>query len=257
MIQLRRLTTLACYLSLGGLLPLSVNCADEFERPVYQVLRTSRPLKIDGCLDEADWKSATEIRDFHFPWHTTGKKETTSAKMLWDDQYLYLGHICDDAWITARCQEHDGPVAKDDCFEVMVAPNVDKPNVYFNIEWNVLGAWVDNHRPNGPRQPRAPKWDATGVRIVGRFLGTLNNDRDRDQWWMAEVAIPLTNFSAVAKNTPPKTGDSWYLNLNRHGGDTNLQYSQWSPADTPRPSFHTPHRFGRILFVDRGVAKKR
>ena len=32
-------------------------------------------------------------------------------------------------------------------------------------------------------------------------------------------------------------------------GKTNMQYSQWSKADTPMPNFHTPHRFGKIIFA--------
>jgi len=229
--------------------------ADEFHRPQFTIYRTGSPIKIDGHLNELQWKSALQISDFHFTWYTAGKQERTTAKMLWDDKYLYVAHVCQDDWITARCREHDGPVARDDCFEVMLAPHVDKPNVYFNIEWNVLGAWVDNHRPDGPTKPRAPKWDAVGVKIAGQYVGTLNDDSDQDERWVVEVAIPFENFSAVAANTPPKPNDAWNLNLNRHGGDTNLQYSQWSPGDTPRPAFHTPHRFGRVIFSGQTVPR--
>lgn len=219
-----------------------------FQRPQYTIYRASAPVEIDGKLDDEAWKSAPEIKEFHFTWYKSGKKETTTARMLWDDKYLYVGHVCRDSWITARCKEHDGPVARDDCFEVMIAPDKDQPNVYFNIEWNVLGAWVDNHRPHGPKKPKAPVWDAQGVKIAGRYVGTLNDDSDQDESWTVEVAIPFGNFAKYAKHTPPRPGDAFHLNLNRHGGDTNLQYSQWSKADTSSPSFHTPHRFGRVVF---------
>ena len=38
------------------------------------------------------------------------------------------------------------------------------------------------------------------------------------------------------------------VNLNRSGGKTNAQYSQWSRGNTPTPSFHTPDRFGLAHF---------
>ena len=79
-------------------------------------------------------------------------------------------------------------------------------------------------------------------------MGTLNDDSDPDRYWIVEVAIPFKNFAFVGAQTPPKPGYRWNLNLNRHGGKTNMQYSQWSPADTPVPTFHTPHRFGRVIF---------
>lgn len=232
-----------------GVRPLPGGEKDKaFEPPRYTIYRAAAPVTIDGKIDEAAWKAAPEIRDFHFTWYKSGKKEPTVARMLWDDKYLYVAHVCDDSWITARCKEHDGPVARDDCFEVMIAPNVEKPNVYFNIEWNVLGAWVDNHRPHGPKKPKAARWDARGVKIAGKYVGTLNDDSNTDKKWVVEVAIPFDNFAKIAQHTPPEPGEEWNLNLNRHGGDTNMQYSQWSAADTSSPSFHTPHRFGRVKF---------
>jgi hypothetical protein len=225
--------------------------AAPFQPPVYHILRAGTPITIDGKLDEPAWVAAPDVGPFHFPWWKRGKKEQTVAKLLWDDENLYVACVCEDAHIAARHTEHDGNIPEDDCFEVMFAPDPDRPNVYFNIEWNVLGGYVDNHRPNGPDKPRAPKWDAEGVKIAGNYQGTLNDDSDTDQYWVAEVAIPLKNFTAFAKHTPPRPGDRWNLNLNRHGGKTNVQYSQWSPGDTPVPRFHTPHRFGHVFFSDR------
>lgn len=229
---------------------LSPNTNDEFTPPEYSAWRAAEPIRIDGRLDEAAWFAAPAIRDFHFPWFEQGEKEQTVAKLLWDDTFLYIGHICQDRFITARHTERDGAIPKDDCFEIMVAPDSTRPNFYFNIEWNVIGGLVDNHRPEGPQGPRVA-WNAEGVQVAGHAVGTLNDDSDEDQYWVVEVAIPLSNFAHAAPHTPPRAGDMWRMNLNRHGGDTNLQYSQWSPGDTPRPAFHTPHRFGRLYFSDR------
>lgn len=221
----------------------------EFKPPVYEIHLTGGPIKIDGKLDEPAWFAAPSVGEFHFPWHKSGQKERTVAKLLWDDENLYVGHICEDAHITARHKEHDGKIPEDDCFEVIFAPDPARPEVYFNLEWNVIGGYLDNHRPDGPTKPRAKVWDAEGVRIAGTLVGTANDDSDTDTLWQAEVAIPLANFAKYMPHTPPQPGEHWNLNLNRHGGQTNLQYSQWSPADTPAPNFHTPHRFGRAVFT--------
>ncbi|MGI9325897.1 MAG: carbohydrate-binding family 9-like protein [Pseudomonadales bacterium] len=215
-----------------------------FVAPVYQVQRTVAPVEIDGKLDEPAWLAAPRFRPLSFTWFKEGEQEQTVVKMLWDDQYLYVAHLCEDAHITARCEEHDGPVAKDDCLEVMIAPDPERPSFYYNLEWNVIGGYVDGHRPDGPKGPRVP-WDAEGIEIAGESVGTLNEDTDVDRFWIVEVAIPLKNFGQT-----PKPKSVWHLNINRHGGDTNIQYSQWSPGDTPQPAFHTPHRFGRIVFSE-------
>lgn len=222
------------------------------EPPSYVVCRTPAPIEIDGRLDDPAWFTAESISQFHFPWHTSGEREQSVVKLLWDDENLYIATLCQDAHITARHTEHDGPIPEDDCIEIMVAPDPAKPKFYFNVEWNVLGGYVDGHRPNGAEGPRAP-WDAEGVQIAGTHVGTLNDDRDQDQWWLAEVAIPLRNFTPHMKNRTVQPGSEWRANFNRHGGETNMQYSQWSPADTPAPAFHVPHRFGRLVFSDKSL----
>lgn len=220
----------------------------DFKPPSYEIRRTARPLKIDGRLDEPAWFAAANVGQFHFTWFKQGRQEQSVAKLLWDDEFLYVGHVCEDAHITARHADHDGKIPEDDCFEVIFAPDPRQPEVYFSIEWNVIGGYVDNFRPEGPKKPRAKVWDAEGVKIAGAYVGTLNDDTDEDSHWVVEVAIPLRNFQQYMPNLPPRPGDTWNLNLNRHGGQTNPQYSQWSRADTPTPNFHTPHRFGRVIF---------
>lgn len=219
----------------------------EVPLPEYQIYRIETPIKIDGKLDESAWHAAPDFGPFQFTWFKEGEREQTVAKMLWDDENVYVAHVCQDSWITARHTDHDDPIPEDDCFEVMVLPDPSRPNFYYNIEWNLLGGYVDGHRPEGPKGPRSP-WDMNGLKVAGTYVGTLNNDSDRDEQWVCEVAIPLNNFRGVMPHFPPKPGDSWRLNFNRHGGDTNMQYSQWSRGDTKEPAFHTPHRFGKVLF---------
>lgn len=221
--------------------------------PEYTIYRAASPLAIDGRLDEPEWFAAPSVSEFVFPWWQSGKKERTSAKLLWDDEYLYLAFVCEDAHITARHTERDGKIAEDDCVELMLTPDADRPRVYFNIEFNVIGGILDNFRPNGPDKPRAPKWDAEGVKLAGSFVGTLNDDTDVDRHWQVEVAIPWRNFTEHAKAIPPRAGAAMRLNLNRHGGKTNRQYSQWAAGGTPKPSFHTPDRFGRVVLSERAA----
>ncbi|HCD01529.1 MAG TPA: hypothetical protein DER64_13495, partial [Planctomycetaceae bacterium] len=87
-----------------------------FRRPTYDILRASTPITLDGRMDEAAWHEADNMGPFHFTWWKSGKKKQTVAKLLWDDKYLYVGHICQDDYITARYKNHDDPVARDDCF---------------------------------------------------------------------------------------------------------------------------------------------
>ncbi|MFW6171241.1 MAG: carbohydrate-binding family 9-like protein [Planctomycetota bacterium] len=221
------------------------------DRPRHVISRASTTITIDGRLDEAAWKAAKSVGDFKFPWWENGKKEQTVAKLLWDDTHLYVCYRCEDAHIWAEHTERDSAVWLDDCVEIFVAPNPDQPDNYFNIEMNVRGVFLDQHHPEGPEKEITEEWNASGIKIATCIDGTLNDDRDRDHSWTLEAAIPFKNFSSVARNTPPKPGDVWHLNLNRLGGKTNPQFSQWSASNTEEPQFHAPRDFGHVVFSDR------
>jgi hypothetical protein len=216
----------------------------------YRIQRATTPIRVDGKRDEAVWKNAPSVGEFQFPWWQEGRKEQTEAKLLWNDQFLYVSFYCEDAHVSGEQSERDSPVYQDDCVEVFTAPDPKQPNNYFNIEMNVRGAFLDQHHPGGPGTKAEPNWNATGVVIATSVDGTLNDDNDQDRGWLLEAAIPFENFRQVAQNTPPKTDVVWHLNLNRLGGKTNAQHSQWSPGKSERPAFHAPQYFGRVIFVE-------
>jgi hypothetical protein len=220
-------------------------------KPEYVLYRAGTPIVIDGRLDEPAWVGVPDVGAFVFPWYESGKKEQTLAKMLWDDENLYVAFVCEDAHIWAEHTLRDSSVWKDDTVEVFTAPNPEYPKTYFNIEMNVLGIFLDQFHPNGPGVPVETEWNGIGIQIKTAIVGTLNDDSDEDHYWVLEAAIPFANFAPVANHTPPKPGDIWHLGLNRLGGKTNPQYSQWSPSQTPKPQFHAPDDFGRIVFSDR------
>jgi hypothetical protein len=220
---------------------------DKKQLPRYTARRADSKIEVDGKLNELAWRNAAWFGDFKFAWWKDGKQEQTVARMLWDDEFLYVSYECQDAHISAVQTEHDSPVYKDDCVELFTAPNPARPLDYFNIEMNVNRAILDRHHPDGPGKT-VPNWNSHGIRIATSVDGTLNDDTDKDRGWVLEVAIPFANFAEVTGRSHPRDGDIWHLNLNRLGGQTNPQYSQWSPGTTKAPAFHAPDTFGRVTF---------
>ncbi|SHG20649.1 Carbohydrate family 9 binding domain-like [Fodinibius roseus] len=228
--------------------PVSLQAQDP---PEYTVYQSGTPVEIDGQLDEPAWTGAPGVGAFVFPWYESGQKEQTVAKLLWDDTYLYVAFICEDEYIWAEHTQRDSAVYSDDAVEVFTAPNPDRAQAYFNIEMNVLGIFLDNFQSGQPAANGRANWDGQGIRIKTTIKGTLNNDSDRDEYWILEAAIPFKNFAQVARHTPPEKEDVWHLNLNRLGGNSNQQFSQWSPSQTNKPDFHVPEDFGRVIFSDK------
>jgi len=214
------------------------------ELPEYTILQTAGPIAVDGMLIERSWQAAEIIDAFVFPWWEEGAKERTEARILWDDQNLYVAFVAHDRHISAVLTERDDPVSQDDCVEVFVAPDTGEVANYFNFEFNALGTILDR----SPRNDRSKTWNAEGVEIGITIDGTLNEESDVDRLWIAEIAIPFATFADFSPQLPPRGGDVWRLNLYRTGGQVDLQYITWSDTRTARPSFHVPERFGIVRF---------
>jgi hypothetical protein len=216
--------------------------------PRYDIARAPGTITIDGKLDEAAWKQAKPVGDFHFNWWKEGEKEPTVAKMLWDDQNLYAGFYCHDKNISADVMERHGPVSRDDAVEAFISPNPSKIRNYYGFEINVIGTMLNFIRADWYKGPF--NTEPEGVRYRTTFHGQgPKRDAASDDHWVLELAIPFKNFEKDAAHTPPQDGDQWRLNLNRCGGKTNPQYSTWSPVTSDRPNFHVPESFGWVRFV--------
>ncbi len=216
--------------------------------PHYDILHTTAPITIDAKLDEPDWLRAAPAGDFHFNWYHHGVKEQTIAKMLWDDDNLYIAFHCLDRHISADVLMRHGPVSLDDSAEVFLSPNIEKPRNYYGFEINAIGTMLNFIRADWYKGPFFS--EPQGVRHRTTFHGwPAKHDSPDDSFWVLELAIPWKNFAHDAPHTPPREGDRWRLNLNRAGGQTNAQFSTWSPVNTPQPNFHVPDAFGTVRFV--------
>lgn len=226
------------------------------EPRAYTCYRTDGKLKIDGKLDEASWQKAVSTAPFvdisgeGFP---TPKYQTT-AKMLWDDDYLYVGAILQEDDIKARLTRRDTIIYYDNDFEVFIDPDGDGHN-YFEIETNARGVIFDLmlDRPYRSGGNFMVQWDCPGLKTAIHHEGTLNNPKDKDKYWSVEMAIPHQALT-MNFNNPLKAGNTWRINFSRvqwlkeKGPEENWV---WTP--TGRVDMHMPDRWGYLHFVDKKV----
>ncbi len=220
--------------------------------PEYRVERAPGKIIIDGILDEAGWASAKPAGDFKFPWLTEGEEEQTEVKMLWDDTFLYVSYKCGDKHIWADHYDTNSQTFKDDCVEMFWNPNPEAGNMYNMFEINCLGNLLSVYN-NLERSIHESASRIMVPHIAQTIQGTVNFDDDIDSGWIIEMAVRFSDYPELSKRDVPLPGDIWRVGLNRCGGKTNPQHSQWSPSQTPRPNFHVPNDFGRVIFSDKKV----
>lgn len=214
--------------------------------PRYEVRRTTGRITVDGKLDEKSWASAPAI-EFVFPWESqTGAKQKTTAKLLWDDEFLYVGYECDDADIVALRTERDDPTYLDDAVEIFINPKPSQTGIYFGLEMNAHAVLYDYLMYDS--RYAFKRFNLQGVHLSSFIRGTLNVRGDEDKGWTLEVAIPWVNFEELSKR--PNPGDTWTANLNRWDGvEPDRRLSMWSDPLQPRPHPHFPTRFGQLVFM--------
>ena len=217
------------------------------QTPRYEVHRATARVVIDGEAGAKEWAAASPAMEFIFPWDSqTGAKQTTRARLLWDDQNLYVLYECDDADIYAQFTERDDTVYRDDTVEIFLNVEPSQIAAYYGFEVNVRGAYNDYICTNSTHYLK--RFQMEGLKMSSHIDGTMNVRGDTDRGWNMEVAIPWKNFDSTAP--APKIGTVYTANLNRWDGvEPNRRLSLWSDSKLNRPHPHAPEHFGELIFV--------
>jgi hypothetical protein len=219
--------------------------------PPYVVRRASGKIAIDGKADEPDWATAQSTGPFKVAQGGDDPGGSASAKLLWDDQNLYVLVEIADKDVASQYEKHDDPLWKEDAVELFI--DADKNgHGYVELQVNPRNAtfdsWFANVRPDGDE-----KWDS-GMKTAVVVDGTLDQRDDEDRGWSAEIQIPLAAVKGrddkMDVRIPPHVADSWKLDIVRvekpkDKGGTASAWAQISVSD-----FHAPDKLVPVIFGD-------
>jgi hypothetical protein len=185
----------------------------------YVCYRASQPPKIDGRLDDAAWQQAPWSDEFVDIEGDAKPKPRfgTRAKMLWDDDYFYVGARLEEPHVWGTLTEHDAIIFHDNDFEVFIDPDGDN-HEYYEFEINALNTTWDLllTRPYRDKGRAVNSWEIPGMKHAVHVEGTLNDPRDRDRGWSVELAFPWKVLKELAhRPAPPCDGDQWRVNFSR------------------------------------------
>ena len=211
--------------------------------PEYHVARADPPPRIDGVLDDPAWARAQAVNLVNSLDGSPARVRTT-ARLLWDDQFLYVSFDCEDPDVWATLTKRDDPLYTEEVVEVFIDADGDG-RTYNEIEVSPANVVFDAYFPER-RQGMDLSWDSGALTAV-TVQGTLNDPSDRDEGWRVEMRIPIDRLASVP-HVPPRPGDRWRFNLYRleHHGRRQVEGQAYSP---PRVGdFHALNRFAWLVF---------
>ncbi len=203
--------------------------------PGLQAQYTPSRVIVDGWLDEAVWN---EARTYQLYSGSSGVKRRVRrgeepqqeakgvVRLAWDNQYLYLAVELEDDDIVAegltdQLQHHQ----LGDVFTVLLKPA--------DYSWH----WRLSVTPRGRKSsswflspgrfglPSNHQYDC-GLHAAAKVEGTINNWRDKDNRWTAELAMPIRDLTAHGESFG--AGTRWQILVARY------DYSRY--RDRPGPA---------------------
>ena len=247
---------------------LCATSASAQDLPEYTCWKTPQPVAIDGSADEAAWQQAAAVSLWDVRYIDDPQPHTypTEARMLWDEENLYIFFLATDPDVWSTLPDRDDPLWDEEVVEIFFDPMGEALD-YAEIEVNSRNTIVDLLVTRTPKRKSFFEWSPQ-LECAVQVGGTLNDPGDEDQYWSMELAMPwealVTDISDVVgdRSLPPLDGDVWRFNFYRYerfrenGEETgNIEYSAWSP--TGEINFHMPERFGMVTFKEGQTAVER
>ena len=222
---------------------------------------------IDGRLSEPEWQAAPWSDLFVDIDGTRKPALSTRVKMLWDDEYFYIGADLEEPDLWGTLEARDSVIFQDNDFEVFIDPDGDTHS-YYELEINALNTvWdlllVQPYRDGGPA---IHGWDIAGLRTAVDLRGTINRPGDKDQAWSIEMAIPWRILAEAApRRSRPRAGDQWRVNFSRVQWQLDQRDGKYAKRPDPKTgkplpednwvwspqgaiNMHMPERWGFVQF---------
>lgn len=213
--------------------------------PELRVHRAAHAPTIDGDLSE--WRDAARTETFVNTMDGAHESLAPSARLMWDDEALYVALEVADPFLRSAGTEQDAHLWEEDCVELMLDPDGDERR-YLELQVSprnvVFDTWFDTYR--APQPFGHVTW-SSGLRSAVRLHGEVGDERE-DEGYDVEIAIPWSAFTVAGRDgAAPADGETFRVQLYvldaREEGQWGVGWSAPMVGD-----FHVPSRFGRVVF---------
>ena len=151
---------------------------------------------VDGLLAESAWDRAEKAGPFVRSLDGKTCTAATEARLLWDDENLYVAFLSEDPNVAGAFFKDDEKLYTSNVVELFLNPSGDAARGYDEIEVAPTNALFDASFVGGPRQGMDLAWSSRARHAV-HVDGTLNDPSDVDRGWTVELAIPFSALTGM------------------------------------------------------------
>ena len=213
--------------------------------PTAYALRLDSKTDSAGFPEASAWQQAPASK-FAGDWQGKNRDDAreTEVRILWTPDSLYFKFQAKFRTITvfpdARPDGWRDKLWDRDVAEVFLQPEPSDPFRYTDFEESPNGFWIDLNISHG------------GLTEMKSGLRRRVQQDPQNSTWTAELCIPL---KSLTPHFDP--AQKWRVNFFRVEGEREPRfYSAWNPTNSPKPNFHVPAAFGKLVFRDGQAATR-
>jgi hypothetical protein len=207
----------------------------------------------DDAWSSKAWKPAQTALVDHFHPRSSLHRPVTKAKIMHDDQNIYVAFQVEDQFVRCVNDRYQSFVYQDSCVEFFVEPRPDAG--YFNFEVNCGGAMLLYYIEDPAPEPQSlfrkfcevPAELGHQVRIRASLPNRVEPEITDPVMWTVQIGVPRAVFEAFLGPLGDWGGKLWRGNLFKCGDHTSHpHWASWAPIGEEL-RFHDPGRFAAIL----------
>ena len=205
---------------------------------------SERDICIDTICDVDAWHKANEVTIHRRCIDGVETAPVTYLRLLWTKTYLVFHVEVEHRESDTQC-DHNKELWHGNNIEFLIAPrwySTPRKDEY-EFLFNSSGGFNTLHWTTGLSLQQALAWMPSGIEWAVKPLVF----HKETPGWTFEGKIPFSAFKVAT----PETGECWGLGLFRKNvlTDSTIQLLAWSPMFTDPVNFHTPSKFGAIMFT--------
>jgi Carbohydrate-binding family 9 len=217
---------------------------------IYDVTRLGGRMTIDGNWNKPGWQNIKPLELANYMGAIPAFRPVVHAKMMYDDENLYVIFHVEDRFVRCVTNMPNGPVWEDSCVEFFFSPDIYLPEKYFNLEINCGGTPL-MHYNIVPRMViiEVSVENLNKIEIAHSLPDLVDPEIKEPVIWIVEYKIPVSILKKYSAVTSPGPGVEWKANFYKCAEkNSNPHFITWSVVKNDKPDFHLPQFFGLLKF---------